>query len=109
MPPKRKYTDASTSTASSKRSKSTKNDSSDDEDIPRSDRWAPVSASTNADSVYRPLMLDPAKAFSYNCLCDSQFAASNEMDKDSGDEDEASDGDVRKDSQCGLEPDADLK
>ena len=54
-------------------------------------------------------MLDPAKAFSYNCLCDSQFAASNEMDKDSGDEDEASDGDVRKDSQCGLEPDADLK
>ncbi|KXX80644.1 hypothetical protein MMYC01_203400 [Madurella mycetomatis] len=60
--------------------------------IPRSDRWAAVSGSANADADYRQSMENPVTAYSFVCLCRAPFTVGIDDDEEDEEEDEAEEG-----------------
>lgn len=71
-------------------------------EITRNKRWSKVSASANADIEFQMITRDPAKAFSWICLCESRFHGEQEDDEnedENEDEDEGGDGDKAEDGK----------
>ena len=56
--------------------------------VPRSKRWAPVSASANADDEYRSMLQNPVKAFEYVLMCQAPFPLGGEDDDDDDDDED---------------------
>lgn len=89
MPPKR--TGSGTSAGAAKRTKT--NDTGDSSSssapaaAPPSKRWSKVSGSRNVDASYKEITKDPAKAYSFICICRLPFG----LDDDDDDDDESSD------------------
>jgi hypothetical protein len=93
MPPKRTASSSSAGTSNrSKKPKTDNNDNSNAPAIPRSNRWSAVSASGNADDVYKLSTRDPIRAYSYICICPQRYD-DDEDDEDEEDEDEGGDED----------------
>jgi hypothetical protein len=96
MPRKRQSTD--TSGPASKKTKTAKlvdaESAVDTYKPPRSQRWAKVSASANAEGDYRMVWKDEKKAYSYITLCKPYYATNSDSDSEdenSGDGDEGED------------------
>ncbi|KAK3332601.1 hypothetical protein B0T19DRAFT_457490 [Cercophora scortea] len=67
-------------------------------DIPRSKRWATVSASANTDIEYKMATHNPITAYEYVCICKAPFP-------DGEDEDEDEDEEADKDDDAKNHPD----
>ncbi|KAI0472329.1 hypothetical protein F4859DRAFT_101250 [Xylaria cf. heliscus] len=105
MPPKRKSTGSSG--PASKRAKASSAAAPAAEAVfepPRSDRWAAVSGSANAEGDYRMVWKDEEKAYSYITLCSAFYVedSDEEEEEDSDDEkeeDEEEDGEEDDDDE----------
>ncbi|KAK4133942.1 hypothetical protein BT67DRAFT_381493 [Trichocladium antarcticum] len=103
MPPKRAPTGASSQAKKSRASTdSTDGPPADLPAIPRNKRWAPVSASGNADDDYKLFVHNPVTAYNFVCMCQPPFLNGDDDDEDDDDEDDDDEEDEDEDERNGA-------
>ena len=96
MPPKRKSTDVAAESAS-KKSKASTDKTPEKPPAPRSKRWSKgLSASANADTEYRTMMLNnPAAAWEFVCQCRPIIGSDDDNDDYDDDDEEEGEGEPK--------------